>query len=229
MKFCHTFCLFAFYFFAQKQGIAQTFQPVPGPLLVSEVAFEQANECTIFFDNPSGNLLQLRWRSGEVSKPDGWDIDLCDYGLCYSGIPTGGTMNPVWGNTQAYLKLIVQPDTVAGAGWLWFRVLEVGNDSNYVDVYFSLHTPGTTSSLPMPQMGSAALRIFPNPAHDALFLENVFDLKTARARILSAEGAVRWEGEIPAGQTITVGANDWPRGIYFVQTAGATAQKVVLR
>lgn len=228
MNFYRTFFLLSLCFFVPKKGITQSFQPVPGPLLVSEVAFEQANECTIFFDNPSGNLLQLRWRSGEVSKPDGWDIDLCDYGLCYSGIPTGGSMNPIWGNTQAYLKLIVQPDTVAGAGWLWFRVLEVGNDSNYVDVYFSLHTPGT-SSLPVPQAGAAALRIFPNPAHDALFLENVFDPKTARARILSAEGTVRWEGEIPTGQTATVSTSDWPRGIYFVQTVGTAAQKVVLR
>jgi hypothetical protein len=228
MYFCRIFCLFAFCFFVQKQGFAQTFQPAPGPLLVSEVAFEQANECTIFFDNPSGNLLQLRWRSGEVSKPDGWDIDLCDYGLCYSGIPASGTMNPIWGNTQAYLKLIVQPDTVAGAGWLWFRVLEAGNDSNYVDVYFSLHTPGT-SSLPALGAGPAALRVFPNPASDAIFLKNVFAQKTARARVLSAEGALRWEGEIPAGETATVGTSNWPRGIYFVQTTGTAPQKVVLR
>ena len=94
--------------------------------------------------------------------PDGWDIDLCDYGLCYVGIPAGGTMNPVSGSTQAYLKLIVQPDTIAGAGWLWFQVYEVGNNSNFVDVYFSLHTPGTSGTASPGQ--SAGLRIFPNPA-----------------------------------------------------------------
>ncbi len=120
MNFCRALCSLAFCFLAFGTGFAQTFQPLSGPLLVREVAFEQATECTIFFENLSGSPLQLRWRSGEVSMPDGWDIDLCDYGLCYVGIPASGVMNPISGSTQAYLKLIVQPDTVAGAGWLWF-------------------------------------------------------------------------------------------------------------
>lgn len=226
MDIRRTFCLAMLCMCTLGQVFAQTFQPQPSTLLVSEVAFEQANECTIFFDNPSGNLLQLRWRSGEVSKPDGWDIDLCDYGLCYSGIPTGGTMNPIWGSTQAYLKLIVQPDTVAGAGWLWFRALEVGNDSNYVDVYFSLHTPGT-SSVKVPDNAPAALRVFPNPAHDVLFLENNFSQTISRTRILSAEGTAQWEGIISVGQRVSVATTHWPRGVYFVQTSGSV-QKVVL-
>ena len=225
MNFCRAFCSFAFCLLASCAGFAQTFQPLPAPLLVHEVAFEQATECTIFFENPSGSPLQLRWRSGEVSMPNGWDIDLCDYGLCYAGIPASGTMNPISGSTQAYLKLIVQPNLVAGAGWLWFRVSELGNDSNYVDVYFSLHTPGTTGTATPGQV--SALRIFPNPASDAVFLENTFDSKTTHARILSAEGAVRWEGEIPAGQTTQVSTSDWPRGIYFAEAGGAM-KKVVL-
>ncbi len=209
------FCLLAF-----CTSFGQTFQPSPAPLLVSEVAFEQATECTIFFDNPSGAPLQLRWRSGEVSMPDGWDIDLCDYGLCYVGIPAGGTMNPVSGSTQAYLKLIVQPDTIAGAGWLWFQVYEVGNNSNFVDVYFSLHTPGTSGTASPGQ--SAGLRIFPNPASDVLFLENSLDTKNTTARMLSVTGAVMWAGEIPAEQTTQISTSDWPRGVYFVQAGGET-------
>lgn len=212
--------------FAPCAGFAQSFQPQPNPLLVSEVAFEQATECTIFFDNPSGNLLQLRWRSGEVSMPEGWNVDLCDYGLCYAGVPASGTMNPIWGSTQAYLKLIVQPDTVAGAGWLWFRVSEVGNDSNYVDVYFSLHTPGTSGTAAPSQI--SGLHIFPNPASDAVFLENVFDPKNLAARIVNTSGQVLWEGEIPARHTIQVNTSGWLRGVYFVQ-ANKAVQKVVLR
>ncbi len=225
MNFCRAFCSFTFCLLAFCTSLAQTFQPLPAPLLVREVAFEQATECTIFFDNPSGVPLQLRWRSGEVSMPDGWDIDLCDYGLCYVGIPAGGTMNPISGSTQAYLKLIVQPDTVAGAGWLWFQVYELGNDSNFVDVYFSLHTPGTTGTASPGQ--SAGLHVFPNPASDVLFLENIFDTKNTTARILSVAGAVMWEGEIPDGHTAQASTSDWPRGIYFVQVGGAT-KKVVL-
>lgn len=225
MNFCRVLCSFAFCLFAPCIGFAQTFQPQPGPLLVHEVAFEQATECTIFFENPSGNPLQLRWRSGEVSMPDGWDIDLCDYGLCYVGIPTGGVMNPISGSTQAYLKLIVQPDTVAGAGWLWFQVYEIGNDSNYVDVYFSLHTPGTSGTVAPSR--ADALRVFPNPASDMVFMRNTSDRLTTQARILSLSGTVLWEGEIPAGQTAQVSTGDWPRGVYFAE-AGRVAKKLVL-
>ena len=225
MNFCRTFCPFIFCLFAFCTSFGQTFQPFPAPLLVSEVAFEQATECTIFFDNPSGTPLQLRWRSGEVSMPDGWDIDLCDYGLCYVGIPAGGTMNPISGSTQAYLKLIVQPDTIAGAGWLWFQVYELGNDSNFVDVYFSLLTPGTSGTA-LPDQ-PAGLRIFPNPASDVLFLENIFDTENATARILSITGQVMWEGETPAEQTTQISTSNWPRGVYFVQAGGET-KKVVL-
>ncbi len=225
MNSFRAFCPFVFCLFAFCASFAQTFQPLPAPLLVREVAFEQATECTIFFENPSGAPLQLRWRSGEVSMPDGWDIDLCDYGLCYVGIPAGGTMNPISGSTQAYLKLIVQPDTIAGAGWLWFQVYEVGNNSNFLDVYFSLHTPGTSGTASPNQ--PAGLRIFPNPAHDVLFLENNLDIERTTARMLSVTGAVMWEGEIPAEQTTQINTSNWLRGVYFVQVGGAM-KKVVL-
>ncbi len=142
---------------------AQSFQPLPAPLLEKEVAFEQANECYIFFDNPSGDTLQLRWRRFDVSAPEDWVIDLCDYGLCYAGIPANGTMNPVYDTIQPYLKLIVQPGTTAGAAWLHFRVFEKDHESNYVDVFFSLHTPGTTSANEPEKLNFS---VFPNPASD---------------------------------------------------------------
>ncbi len=95
-----------------------------------------------------------------------------------------------------------------------------------MDVYFSLHTPGTSGTLTPSR--ADALRVFPNPASDVVFLENIFDRKNTRARILNLSGAVVWEGDIAAGQTAQVSTGDWPRGIYFVEV-GRVAKKVVLR
>lgn len=200
-------------------GFAQTFQAVPGPLLVQEVAFNQANECYIHLQNPSGNPLLLRWRRLEMNLPHDWNVDLCDYGLCYAGIPSNGTMNPIHDTIEAYLKLIVQPNNSAGAGWLWFRVYELGNDSNFVDVYFSLHTPGT-SGLTAPEK-AVDIQVFPNPASDAFFLENKMEHPgDAPVRILNALGAVLWQQSVAAGQTVRVDVSEWPRGLYFVEMAG---------
>lgn len=194
---------------------AQTFHPIPEALLEQEVAFEQANECFIYFDNPSGDTLQLRWRRFEVSVPEGWVIDICDYGLCYAGIPPNGTMNPVHDTIRPYLKLVVQPGVTAGSAWLWFRVFEKDNDTNFADVYFSLHTPGTTS---IPETKQPSYRVFPNPAFDVLFVEN-----TGKGRdggwpsIINHAGQAVWSRPLGQGEQQSIDISTWPSGIYYLK------------
>lgn len=148
---------------------AQSFSAWPSAVLAQELAFNEANECFIYFEHPGIDTLHLRWRQVETSLPDGWSADLCDYGLCYTGIPANGTMNPAIGTVPPYLKLIVQPGALPGSAWVWFRVSEVENSDNYVDVYYNLYTPGTTS-VQAPTNG--ALRVFPNPVRSMLYIEN---------------------------------------------------------
>ncbi|HND89746.1 MAG TPA: T9SS type A sorting domain-containing protein [Saprospiraceae bacterium] len=207
---------------------AQRFQPLPGPLLVQEVQLEAANECVIYFENLSGDSLRLRWRSGEVSKPDEWNIDLCDYGQCYTGVPASGTMNPVSGPTRAYLKLIVQPGTVPGQAWLWFRVWELGEDSTYADVYFSVHTPGIVST------GMAATQelewlLYPNPAQDVLSLQHFGHGPEAYLRIWASSGQPMWAGQLAVGCGQTLPVGHWPRGLYFVAGADGQTKRLLLR
>jgi hypothetical protein len=196
-------------------AFGQTFFPVGGPLHVQEVALEQANEAFIYFDNPSGDTLNLRWRRLEVNMPDAWDIDLCDYGTCYIGIPSNAQMSPVYDTIQPYLKLIVQPGQTPGTAWLWFRVYEDGNDTNFQDVYFSLNTPGVTSTGAEPK--STLLAIFPNPAHDMLTLQSE-NGDVRPARIVDGAGRTVWEG-IHAGTT-QLSTQSWPSGLYILELGG---------
>lgn len=210
-----------------KVAHAQRFQPLPGTLLTQEVALEAANECTIYFENLSGDSLRLQWRSGEVGKPEEWDIDLCDYGLCYTGIPASGTMNAISGSTRAYLKLIIQPDTIAGQTWLWFRVWEVGQDSAYVDVYFNAHTPGVVSTDAPPQEDLNWM-LYPNPTQDILFLQYIGQKPDADMRIRNSIGQPIWSGKLVAGQTRTFSVSHWPRGLYFVDDTNGHTKQLLL-
>jgi hypothetical protein len=197
---------------------AQTFFPSPGALLSREVAFQQANECYIYFNNPSRDTLQLRWRLLERSLPDGWDADLCDYGLCYEGIPPNGTMNPVYDTIRPYLKLIVQPGDTAGAGWVWFRAYELGNTSNYQDVYFSLYTPGTVSLSNLEK--NEGFSVFPNPVQDHVFLSNPSS-KPLHLAFFNLHGQKMTQLEIAPFSQTSIPVAHWEDGIYCVKSGSA--------
>ena len=203
----------------------QSFVANPGPLLQQAVQPELANECYIFFDNPSGDSLQLRWKSVETSAPTGWTIDLCDYGACYTGIPASGLMNTATGNTQAYLKLIVQPGNTPGDAWLWFRVWEEGQTANFQDVFFSLYTPGTTSAT---APGSSYLRVSPNPATDFLLLQND-GTQALPAQLTDVLGRRRWSAILLPQQQVQIAVDTWPAGAYFLQTPGRTQRLLLTR
>jgi hypothetical protein len=202
------FCAFTLGIVAQTT-FAQTFFPLPGALLEQEVGFSLANECYIHFDDNSADSLHLKWRLAEASIPDGWDIDLCDYGTCYTGIPSGKTMLSAPDSIQPYLKLLVQPGTIAGNAWIWFRVSEVNNEQNYQDVYFSLFTPGTTGTV---EPSTSQFRIWPNPATDWLFIQTTQPAGTLR--ITDVNGKLFWENKSAFSQQILV--SQWPTGIYYI-------------
>lgn len=216
--------IFFFLFLAAKPAFSQTFFPTPGPLLQQEVALELANEGYIFFNNPSGDSLRLRWKKVETAYPAEWTIDLCDLGTCYVGIPAAGLMAVATGTTQPYLKLIVQPGTTPGSGWLWFRVYDDGQPENYADVFFSLYTPGVTAVQTPPAPSS--LQAYPNPVSGVLNLDNNTE-NQIWARLVRVSGAVQWVGQLAARERLALDASNWPAGIYFLQTSANT--QVVLR
>lgn len=204
---------------------AQTFWPVNGPVLTREVRFNEANECYLYFQNPSGDSLHLRWRRLEVGKPEEWTVDLCDYGTCYIGIPSNGLMNIISDSTRPYLKLIVQPGIRAGAAWFWFRVFERYNDSNFQDVYFNLYTPGTTGAgIPGEE---DILKLSPNPVRDVLFISNSKPFETP-ARLYHSNGRLLWRGTLPPESMTTIPVADWPYGFCFLQ-AGNRTYKVCIQ
>ncbi len=198
---------------------AQSFQATPAPLLTQEVALNQANECYLFFENTGGDSIQLRWKRLDASFSPEWTVDLCDFGLCYVGIPASGTMSPAAATEQPYLKLIVQPGATPGAAWFWFRVWETDNPAAFEDVYFSLYSPGVTGLSNMD--AKAEIQIFPNPASSLVNLENHTGQASA-ARIFDALGRLVWEGDLPPMQRTQLDCSNWPVGPHFLRTNNKT-------
>jgi hypothetical protein len=202
---------------------AQSFFPVGAATFEQELAWNEANECYLYFQNPSGDSLRLRWRRLELSLPEGWVADFCDYGLCYTGVPANGTMNMVYDTIQPYLKMIVQPGSLPGSAWAWFRVFELEDDSNFQDVFFSLRTPGTVSAQTPSEM---PLRVFPNPAKTFLTLENEH-FSAAWTQVFNLAGQLVWAAELAPGTRQQIQVEDWPNGLYFLRTPHAN-QRIVI-
>lgn len=199
-------------------AFSQSFWPLPEPVLQQEVALEQANACYIYFDHHNSDSLQLSWKKVEANFPAEWDIDLCDFGTCYVGIPASANMYPAGGDDQPFLELIVQPGTTPGAGWLWFRVWVTGNPGNFQDVYFSLYTPGITSTN---SISGPGLLISPNPATSFLNIESTYANITT-AQVFDVHGRQMWAGDLPTVQRTTIDCSAWLPGSYFLKTNNKT-------
>lgn len=203
---------------------AQSFFPLPGAVLEQEVLPNLANECYIHFeDNLNTDSLHVKWRLADALIPQGWDISLCDYGACYSDIPPGKTMLPAYDTIQPYLKLVVLPNAVAGSAWIWFRVSKVGNDTDFQDVYFEVHTPGfVSSSTPFLEQ---EIKIWPNPVSDILYVQQ--SSRTAAnavggganlhpAAVYSSTGRVVWNGIL--NELSEIDTKNWSSGIYILKS-----------
>ena len=215
--------LFIAFLLVAQALVAQGFAAWPSTVLDRELAFNEANECYIYFDHPAGDTLHLKWRQLEMSLPEGWTADLCDYGLCYTGIPANGIMNPAYDTVRPYLKLIVQPHTTGGSAWLWFRAIEIGHDANFLDVYFNLFTPGTVG---VHETGESAVRVFPNPATHTLFLENS-GAQEIPCLLSDISGKTIWQSTLAPQATRNVDLTPYPAGLYFLKMPGKTEKIIV--
>jgi hypothetical protein len=196
---------------------AQTFFPLLGAVLEQEVLPNLANECYIHFeDDVNTDSLHLKWRLADATIPQGWDISLCDYGTCYSNIPPGKTMLPAYDTIQPYLKLVVLPNAEAGAAWIWFRVSRVGDDTDFQDVYFEVHTPGFVR-----------IKIWPNPVSDILYVQQNLGtrLNTYPTTICASTGQIMWTGKLDELSEINI--KNWSSGMYILKSPFFTKTFIV--
>lgn len=203
---------------------AQLIQPLPSDSIHATVMLGQANEVIIEFANTGPDSLHLRWKLLESEIEAGWDIDLCDHGNCYTGIPSTAVMAPAPPGTNPYLELIVQPGATPGVAMLSFRVYLVQDLSQALTVHFRLSTPSTTG---IHQSATEKLKIFPNPAGELLFLDYQGEEPLPWVRIMGPDG--HQVGPLyPMVQGLrSIDVSSWPRGTHYIATPNGSIIPIV--
>ena len=115
----------------------------------------------IDFPNETPDSLGLTWRRVGGGWTEGWEVNLCDLGECYTGVPSDADMLPMPAEGSGFLKLIVNAYDLEGECVLHFWVWPTGNQDALVNVYFDLRN-GAVSGLSDPQW-TADIALYPNP------------------------------------------------------------------
>ncbi len=192
---------------------AQSIQPLPSDSIHAMVILGQANEVIIEFANPGPDSLHLRWKLLESDMEAGWDIDLCDHGNCYTGIPSTAVMAPAPPGTNPYLKLIVQPGATPGVAMLSFRVYLVQDLNQAQTVKFQLSAFSTTMTS---QAAPAALKVFPNPVIDQLFLHYQGEAPLPWVRVIGSDGYQVGPLYPVIRGLRSIDVSSWPLGTHYI-------------
>lgn len=150
--------------FGTAQASAQ-FGITPTDSLVAEFATDSVTRIfQLDFPNETGDSLGLTWRWIDGGWTDGWDVNLCDLGECYTGVPADADMLPMGPEGAGFLKLIVNSLEVEGACFLHFWVWPTGNQDALVNVYFDLRNGGVSTVLGPASSPGEHAQPYPVPA-----------------------------------------------------------------
>ena len=141
------------------------FDIVPTDSLVS--VFDVDSITRIFqvdFPNLSGDSLGLTWRWVDGGWTEGWDVNLCDLGECYTGVPADAEMLPMGPEGAGFLKLIVNALELEGSCFLHFWVYPTGNPDALVDVWFDLRNEAGWSGIDVKAPTDLVPLLYPVPA-----------------------------------------------------------------
>ena len=198
-------------------SIGQNFTVTPTNHLIENAALEIYSTYQIDMLKDEGvESLQLIWKLLEITYPEDWTVNLCDFGTCYATIPNNGVMDLITGEDFGYLKLDINPHLTHGTGIARFVVYEVDHFEDAEEVIFEI-TAGTVSNV---ELTSYKYKVFPNPAQSELFIENP-ELNLENVNLFSPLGKLIFSNIISNEPTIPINLNGLNPGIYHLQLINA--------
>lgn len=151
--------------FTEPGTVMAQFGIAPTDSLVSVFGVDSITRIfQIDFPNESGDSLGLSWRRVEGGWTEGWDVNLCDLGECYTGVPADADMLPMGPDGTGYLKLIVNALEWEGNCFLHFWVWPTGNQDALVHVYFDLRNDAQVSGFGHITVSDEGPAAYPIPA-----------------------------------------------------------------
>ena len=197
---------------------AQQFNISPTDSLVEEFPTDSLTRIfQLDFPNATADSLGLTWRWIGGGWTEGWDVNLCDLGECYTGVPSDADMMPMPPDGAAFLKLIVNSLEVEGNCFLHFWVWPTGNQDALVDVYFDLQNGGvnTIESLDV----FSAPRAYPNPvmSGQTVTLDGLNPFSPFAVQRFGPDGKFHLcdPSATPSGWTLST--TGWPAGQHWIQ------------
>ena len=198
---------------------AQQFSISPTDSLVSEFPTDSLTRIfQLDFPNETADSLGLTWRWVGGGWSEGWDVNLCDFGECYTGVPSDADMMPMPPDGAAFLKLIVNSLELDGSCFLHFWVWPTGNQDAFVDVYFDLRNGGVNAIEFLE--ASPAPRAYPNPviSGQTVTLDGLNSpLSPSAVQRFGPDGKFHLcdPSATPSGWTLST--TGWPAGQHWIQ------------
>ena len=122
-------------------GQSSNYSFSPSDSLFCPLSLEAYAENIIYVQPLSSDTSFITWRLIENTCPQGWDIQMCDWQNCYTGVPNTSDMAPVPPGGSGNLRLLVNPFLIEGSGMMHFFVYPTGFPDMRQDVYFTFSTP----------------------------------------------------------------------------------------
>lgn len=173
----------------------------------------------IDFPNQTQDSLGITWRRVGGGWTEGWDVNLCDLGECYTGVPSDADMMPMPPDGAGFLKLVVNAFDIEGECVLHFWVWPTGNQDALVNVYFDLRN-GAVSTVDEPE-AQRTPRAWPNPIQSGATLsidwpELDLEFSPSAVQRLGPDGRFTscTPSAMPRGWTLST--RGWPSGFHWI-------------
>jgi len=174
----------------------------------------------IDFPNETPDSLGLTWRWIDGGWTEGWDVNLCDLGECYTGVPSDADMLPMPAEGAGFLKLVVNALEVEGSCFLHFWVWPTGNPDALVNVWFDLRNGGVNA---VGEAISEPAVAHPNPVRlgNRVTLPSPLSLNSMPfVQRLAPDGRLFTCKPDAAGGRWTLSTTDWSPGMHLLQWTG---------
>lgn len=211
MKQFYLFFL-AFTTFIQILYAQKPFVSTPSTTLSVALPPNTYTSAKISMVNQTSGSLTLKWLKFANTIPNTWAADLCDYNTCYIGIPNMGTMSPISGLTEGFIKLDVNPFAHTGSATVVIYVYSGSAPLLGDTLIFNFTASGTTNIEHTQTHTKETLTLFSNAIHIQNYEKpNLLQITDIQGKVISVHAIEPHSHEV-------IYTNSLPAGMYMIST-----------
>lgn len=189
------------------------------------VPHSDITDCAIHIESLTTDTLFLAYERIGLNMPTGWAASMCDNANCYGDVHEAGNMAPIKAPTEAFIKITVAPQGIAGTAVIQYAVWNLKAPTQRDTLTLNIVVnwgAGIKASLPKDEPA-----VYPNPASDVMHVVNPsaeplqLVLHTLEGKQLGPQITVQ-----PAEKT-GLPLNHLPSGIYLLTLKSPAYRKTV--